>query len=80
MNNFDRLSIIQHSMEAIDSYRNDISDLHKLIERLYDKIDDISHSAKRECVVIEICLRDNDFRDSLCSDFLSKAESYTTKF
>lgn len=80
MNNFDRVSIIQHSIETIDSYSNDIADLHRLIYRMYDKINDLTRSAERECLVIQICLRDEEFKDELCSDFLSKAESYMTKF
>lgn len=80
MNEIDKVSIVQHSIEAIDSYQNDISEIYKFIGRLYEEIDKKTQSARGEGAVIKILLRDKKFKDSLCPDFVSKAERYMTKF
>lgn len=67
-----KLELVQHSMNSIRYYLDDILKIQHQIDDLKDRSKEIAFRAKDESRVISIYLKDKEFEQSLCDDFLQK--------
>lgn len=72
MTDITKVELIQHSMNSIELYLEDILKIQHQIDDLKDRSKEIAFRAKDESRVISIYLKDKEFEQSLCDDFLQK--------
>lgn len=67
-----KVELVQHSMNSIELYLEDILKIQHQIDDLKARSKEIAFRAKDESRVISIYLKDEEFEQSLCDDFLRK--------
>ena len=67
-----KLELVQHSMNSIRDYLDDILKIQHQIDDLKDRSKELAFRAKDESRIISIYLNDEEFKQSLCDDFLQK--------
>lgn len=72
MTDITKVELVQHSMNSIELYLEDILKIQHQIDDLKDRSKEIAFRAKDESRVISIYLKDKEFEQSLCDDFLQK--------
>ncbi len=72
MTDITKLELVQHSMNSIRYYLDDILKIQHQIDDLKERSKELAFRAKDESHIISICLNDEAFKQSLCDDFLQK--------
>ena len=72
MTDITKLELVQHSMNSIRDYLDDILKIQHQIDDLKERSKELAFRAKDESRIISICLNDEEFKQSLCDDFLQK--------
>ena len=67
-----KLELVQHSMNSIRDYLDDILKIQHQIDDLKERSKELAFRAKDENRIISIYLNDEEFKQSLCDDFLQK--------
>ena len=67
-----KLALVQHSMNSIRDYLDDILKIQHQIDDLKERSKELAFRAKDESRIISIYLNDEEFKQSLCDDFLQK--------
>ena len=67
-----KLELVQHSMNSIKYYLDDILKIQHQIDDLKERSKELAFRAKDESRIISIYLNDEAFKQSLCDDFLQK--------
>ena len=67
-----KLELVQHSMNSIRAYLDDILKIQHQIDDLKERSRELAFRAKDESRIISICLNDEEFKQSLCDDFVQK--------
>lgn len=67
-----KLELVQHSMNSIRAYLDDILKIQHQIDDLKARSKELAFRAKDESRIISICLNDEEFKQSLCDDFVQK--------
>ena len=67
-----KLELVQHSMNSIRDYLDDLLKIQHQIDDLKERSKEIAFRAKDESRIISIYLNDEEFKQSLCDDFLQK--------
>ena len=67
-----KLELVQHSMNSIRDYLDDILKIQHQIDDLKARSKELAFRAKDESRIISIHLNDKEFKQSLCDDFLQK--------
>ena len=67
-----KLELVQHSMNSIRAYLDDILKIQHKIDDLKERSKELAFRAKDESRIISIHLNDEEFKQSLCDDFLQK--------
>ena len=67
-----KLELVQHSMNSIRAYLDDILKIQHQIDDLKARSKELAFRAKDESRIISIHLNDEEFKQSLCDDFLQK--------
>ena len=81
MTDITKLELVQHSMNSIKYYLDDllkiqhqIDDLKERSKELAFRAKELAFRAKDESRIISIYLNDEAFKQSLCDDFLQKVK------
>ena len=69
-----KLELAQHSMNSIRYYLDDILNIQRQIDDLKTSSKELAFRAKDESHIISIYLNDDEFKQSLCDDFLQKVK------
>ena len=69
-----KLELVQHSMNSIGAYLDDILKIQYQIDDLKERSKELAFRAKDESRIISIYLNDEAFKQSLCDDFLQKVK------
>ena len=69
-----KLELAQHSMNSIRYYLDDILKIQHQIDDLKASSKELSFRAKDESRIISICINDEEFKQSLCDDFVQKVK------
>ena len=69
-----KLELAQHSMNSIRDYLDDILKIQHQIDDLKASSKELSFRAKDESRIISICINDEEFKQSLCDDFVQKVK------
>lgn len=69
-----KIELVQHSMKSIQSYFDDILKIQHQIDDLKARSREIAFRAKDESRVISIYFKDEEFKSSLCDDFVQKVK------
>ena len=72
MADFTKLELVQHSMNSIRFYLDAILNIQHQIDDLKEKSKELAFRAKDESRIISIYLNDEEFKQSLCDDFVQK--------
>ena len=72
MTDITKLELVQHSMNSIRAYLDDILKIQHQIDDLKARSKELAFRAKDESHIISICLNDEEFKQSLCDDFVQK--------
>ena len=72
MTDLTKVELVQHSMNTIQSYLDDILQIQHQIEDLKARAKELAFRADDESRVISIYLKDEEFKRSLCDDFVEK--------
>ena len=72
MTNNIKLELVHHSMNSIRYYLDDLLKIQHQIDDLKAKSKELAFRAKDESRIISIYLNDEEFKQSLCDDFLQK--------
>ena len=67
-----KLELVQHSMNSIKYYLDDILKIQHQIDDLKARSKELAFRAKDESRIISICLTDEACKQSLCDDFIQK--------
>ena len=67
-----KLELVQHSMNSIRDYLDDILKIQHQIDDLKARSKELAFRAKDESRIISIHLNDKEFKQSICDDFLQK--------
>ena len=67
-----KLELVQHSMNSIRAYLDDILKIQHQIDDLKERSKELAFRAKDESRIISIHLNDEEFKQSLCDDFVQK--------
>ena len=73
MKDITKVELVQHSMNSIRAYLDDILKIQHQIDDLKARSKELAFRAKDESRVISIYFRDKEFEQSLCDDFIQKA-------
>ena len=74
MTDITNVELVQHSMNSIRHYLDDILQIQLQIEDLKAKAKEIAFRAKDESDIISIYFKDEEFKNSLCDDFVEKVK------
>lgn len=74
MKDITKVELVQHSMNSIKSYLDDILKIQHQIDDLKARSKELAFRAKDESRVISIYFRDKEFEQSLCDDFIQKVK------
>ena len=69
-----KLELVQHSMNSIKYYLDDILKIQHQIDDLKERSKELAFRAKDESRIISIYLNDEEFKQYLCDDFLQKVK------
>ena len=69
-----KLELAQHSMNSIRYYLDDILNIQHQIDDLKTRSKELAFRAKDESRIISICINDEEFKQSLCDDFVQKVK------
>ena len=69
-----KLELVQHSMNSIRDYLDDILKIQHQIDDLKERSKELAFRAKDESRIISIYLNDEEFKQSLCDDFVQKVK------
>ena len=72
MKDITKVELVQHSMNSIRAYLDDILKIQHQIDDLKARSKELAFRAKDESHIISIYLNDEEFKQSLCDDFLQK--------
>ena len=72
MADFTKLELVQHSMNSIRFYLDAILNIQHQIDDLNERSRELAFRAKDESRIISIYLNDEEFKQSLCDDFVQK--------
>lgn len=72
MTDLTKVELVQHSMNTIRSYLDDILQIQHQIEDLKARAKELAFRADDESRVISIYFKDEEFKQSLCDDFVEK--------
>lgn len=67
-----KLELVHHSMNSIRYYLDDILKIQHQIDDLKARSRELAFRAKDESRIISICFNDEEFKQSLCDDFVQK--------
>ena len=67
-----KLELVQHSMNSIRDYLDDILKIQHQIDDLKERSKELAFRAKDESRIISIYLNDEEFKQSLSDDFVQK--------
>lgn len=74
MTDVTKVELVQHSMNSIKSYLDDILLIQHQIEDLKARAKELAFRADDESRVISIYFNDEEFKQSLCDDFVEKVK------
>ena len=74
MTDVTKVELVQHSMNSIKSYLDDILLIQHQIEDLKARSKELAFRADDESKVISIYFKDEEFKQSLCDDFVEKVK------
>ena len=74
MTDITKLELAQHSMNSIRYYLDDILKIQHQIDDLKASSFELAFRAKDESRIISICINDEEFKQSLCDDFVQKVK------
>lgn len=74
-----KVELIQHFLEEIDDNLEEITTIEKDIYNMKKKIWEIITKTERIENFINLCMKDQDFVDSLCDDFVTKIKNKKSK-
>lgn len=74
MTDLNKVEMIQHHLNTIKYYLDDIENINKQIELLKEKQKELLYRAERNSNCISVFFRDNELVDSLCEDFIKKTK------
>lgn len=69
-----KLELVQHSMNSIRAYLDDILKIQHQIDDLKARSKELAFRAKDESRIISIYLNDEEFKQHLCDDFVQKVD------
>ena len=69
-----KLELVQHSMNSIRAYLDDILKIQHQIDDLKERSKELAFRAKDESHIISIYLNDEEFKQSLCDDFIQRVD------
>lgn len=69
-----KLELVQHSMNSIRAYLDDILKIQHQIDDLKARSKELAFRAKDESRIISIYLNDEEFKQYLCDDFVQKVD------
>ena len=72
MTDITKLELVQHSMNSIRAYLDDILNIQHQIDDLKARSKELAFRSKDESRIISIYLNDEEFKQSLCDDFVQK--------
>lgn len=72
MTDITKVELVQHSMKTIRCYLDDILQIQHQIEDLKHRSKELAFRAYDESSVISIYFKDEEFKQSLCDDFVEK--------
>lgn len=72
MKDITKVELVQHSMNSIRAYLDDILKIQHQIDDLKARSRELAFRAKDESRIISICFNDEEFKQSLCDDFVQK--------
>ena len=79
ISNLNKVELIQHFLEEIDDNLEEITTIENNIHNMKKKIWDIINKTDRIENFINLCMRDQDFVNSLCDDFITKIKNKKSK-
>ena len=74
MTDITKLKLVQHNMNSIRDYLDDILKIQHQIDDLKARSKELAFRAKDESRIISICINDEEFKQSLCDDFVQKVK------
>lgn len=74
MTDVTKVELVQHSMNSIKSYLDDILLIQHQIEDLKARSKELAFRADDESKIISIYFKDEEFKQSLCDDFVEKVK------
>lgn len=74
MTDVTKVELVQHSTNSIKSYLDDILLIQHQIEELKARAKELAFRADDESKVISIYFNDEEFKQSLCDDFVEKVK------
>ena len=74
-----KVELIQHFLEEIDDNLEEITTIEKDIHNMKKKNWEIINKTERIENFIDLCMKDQDFVDSLCDDFVKKIKNKKSK-
>ena len=74
MTDVTKVELVQHSMNSIKSYLDDILLIQHQIEDLKARAKELAFRADDESKIISIYFNDEEFKQSLCDDFVEKVK------
>lgn len=74
-----KVELIQHFLEEIDDNLEEITTIEKDIYNMKKKIWEIITKTERIENFINLCMKDQDFVNSLCDDFVKKIKNKKSK-
>ena len=74
-----KVELIQHFLEEIDDNLEKITEIENDIFNMKKKIWDIITKTERIENFINLCMKDQDFVNSLCDDFVKKIKNKKSK-
>lgn len=74
MTDITKVELVQHSMNSIRAYLDDILKIQHQIDDLKARSKELAFRAKDESHIISICFNDEEFKQSLCDDFVQNVK------
>ena len=74
MTDVTKVELVQHSMNSIKYYLDDILLIQHQIEDLKARAKELAFRADDESKIISIYFKDEEFKQSLCDDFVEKVK------
>ena len=74
MTDVTKVELVQHSMNSIKSYLDDILLIQHQVEDLRARAKELAFRADDESKIISIYFKDEEFKQSLCDDFVEKVK------